>query len=50
MTIVERDQLREFSELLKYELKLDVSIENIMDSIKYMEKRGFYVYNGKRYH
>jgi hypothetical protein len=39
--------LREFAELLKYELNIDVSVENIMDSVKYLEKRGFRVYKDK---
>lgn len=36
--------LREFAEMLKYELAIDVSVENIMDSLQYMQKRGYHIY------
>ena len=53
-SIVDRTRehyLREFAELLKYELKIDCTTETVMDSIKYMQTRGYHVYyhyyNGK---
>lgn len=43
------NDLREFSELLRYELAMDnLKTETIMDAIAYMEKRGFRVYRDKK--
>ena len=34
--------VREFAELLRYELGMDnLKVETVVDSIKYMQKRGF---------
>lgn len=40
--------LKEFAELLQYELAIDnLKLETIIDAVKYMERRGFVIYKRK---
>ena len=42
------NDLREFSDLLRFELAIDsLKTETIMDAIRYMQTRGFFVYKRK---